>query len=290
MNYIDLHVHSNASDGTLTPSELISLAVLNDLSAIALTDHDTISGIPEAQKAADAKNKEGKIIDLIPGVELSCAYKIKDIHILGLFIDIENKFLLDTLKEAKDERDSRNEHIAQKLREKGIDITIDALLSGNKNAVLTRAHFAKHLYEKGYVKNIKEAFQRYIGDTSPCFVQRKYLSPEAAIGIIHRAGGIAVLAHPLLYHLPAPELNMLLHHLKLYGLDAIEAIYSSNTEANENYSRYLARKHNLLISGGTDYHGLNKPELSLGSGKGNMHIPESLLIQMKASISERLKS
>ena len=277
MAYIDLHVHSNCSDGTLTPTELLALAAQKNLAALALTDHDTVEGIQEARTAAE---KYG--IELVPGIEFSTEYKGRDIHILGLDIHPDQTDFANHLKTFQNSRDARNEEMAKRLRElENLPITIEALRETYGDAVLTRAHFGRWLFENGYVRSIKEAFERYLGDDCSCFVPRKKTEPGKAIQLILQAGGIPILAHPLLYHLTDGELEALVLDLKASGLQGIEAIYSSNTGFDESNMRRLARKMGLKISGGTDFHGKNKPQLDLGSGRGNMKIPYEILTNLR---------
>lgn len=285
MKYIDLHVHSNASDGTLTPTEVVSLAASLSLSAIALTDHDTVAGVAEAQAAALVMSDASDPLRIIPGAEISAAYNGRDIHILGLFLDTKNNALIKTLNEAVAKREERNEKMAANLRGAGIDITVDKLKAAEGEAVLTRAHFAKYMTEHGFTKSNKDAFDRFLNDSSPYYVPRDYLSPEATIDLIHEAGGLAVLAHPLLYKYNLEQLDVLIALLAGFGLDGIEAIYSLNTGFDEGIIRRYANRYNLAITGGSDFHGMNKPDISLGSGKGNLQIPESLL----ESLEKRLK-
>ncbi|SFR69111.1 PHP domain-containing protein [Anaeromicropila populeti] len=276
MKLIDLHVHSNISDGTFPPEDLVKLAVENNLAAFALTDHDTISGIAPAAAFAEKFKKEGTDIQVIPGVELSVGYKNRDIHILGLLINEQNSLLISTLNELQKERENRNLKMIANFNSVDIPITIEDLTQYAEAAVITRAHFAKYLIEHGYVKTSNEAFDRYLKEDGPFYVNRHFISPEDAIDLIRHAGGIPVLAHPMLYNLPPEELDQLTKRLALHGLLGIEAIHSSNTITSENVSRYLASKHHLLITGGSDFHGLNKPDISLGTGKGNLQISYSI--------------
>lgn len=277
MKYIDLHVHSTCSDGTFTPAGLVSYAVQKGLAAIALTDHDTVEGLEEASAAA-----VGTGLELVPGIEFSTEYKERDIHILGLDIQPKQTDFAKHLKAFQESRDARNEEMTLRLQNlEHIPITMEALRSAYGDAVLTRAHFGRWLFEHGYVRSIREAFSRYIGDDCPCFVPRKRTDPRQAIALIRNAGGIPILAHPLLYHLTDTELEELVRYLKEAGLQGIEAIYSSNTGLDESSMRRLARKMNLKISGGSDFHGKNKPLLDLGSGKGNLKIPYEVLEQLR---------
>ncbi len=282
MKQIDLHVHSNVSDGTLSPSELVHYAIEKELAAIALTDHDTVLGIKEAIDAATAFNNKGIDFSLIPGVEISAGFRKRDIHILGLFVDYNNAHLLEQLDMAVKNREDRNEKMAANLRKAGLSITVEELIAQDPKAILTRAHFAKLLHKKGYVKNIKDAFTKYLDENGPYYVNREYISPEGAITLIKEAGGIPILAHPLLYHLSEREIEQLLATLVEAGLAGIEAIYANNVSNDEAYACSLARKYNLLISGGSDFHGSIKPEIDLGSGRGNLKVPAELLDAMHA--------
>lgn len=275
---IDLHVHSNHSDGTLSPEDLVTLAVNIGLSAFALTDHDTVSGIAAAKKAAEQYSAKGSSVTVIPGIEISAAYEDRDIHILGLFIDEASDALSSVLEKAVYAREQRNEQMTERFQNLGIGLTLDALRTQNPDTVITRAHFAKFLIEHHYVKTQAEAFERYLGYHSPCFVPREYMAPEAAISAILQAGGIPVLAHPLLYRLKPNVLDSLIERLKSAGLKGLEVFYSSNTSFDESIVYSLANRHNLLMTGGSDFHGSNKPNLFLGTGRNqNLNIPDRIL-------------
>lgn len=270
--YIDLHVHSTSSDGTFTPSELVAYGIKKGLKAFALTDHDTTDGIREALEAA-----RGTCISVIPGIELSTAWNQKDIHILGLNIEPENSRFQNRLRDFQLERERRNRKIISKMQEQGLHISYQEMVSSFPDSVWTRAHFARFLADTGQVHTIAEAFSRFLGDHAPCFVPREKVTPFQAIQLIHEGGGKAVLAHPLLYHMTLEQLDELTALLVKAGLDGIEAIYSSNRGMDETNMRRLARKYNLFITGGSDFHGSNKPAIDMGCGKGNLKIPASLL-------------
>ncbi|MBQ8548768.1 MAG: PHP domain-containing protein [Lachnospiraceae bacterium] len=275
---IDLHVHSNHSDGTCSPEELVSLAQTSGVSVFALTDHDTVSGVRKAKDAAAQSASSGPEVTVISGVEISAAYKKKDIHILGLFVDETNPVLLAALEEAVTARDLRNEHMAERFRSLGIPLTLEDLRLMNPDTVITRAHFANYLIKHGHVKTSQEAFSRYLGYDAPCFVPREYMQPERAVSLILQAGGLPVLAHPLLYKLPPAELEALLKRLSEAGLKGLEVYYSSNSGFDEQVCFGLANRFGLLMTGGTDFHGANKPNLFLGTGRNhNLNIPEQLL-------------
>lgn len=281
MKYIDLHVHSVCSDGTCTPEELVELAIQNDLVAFALTDHDTVEGVGRALHAA-----EGKQIQVIPGVEISCEYEIspsqkKEIHILGYNLDHTQPELCQALEAVAQERDDRNRKMCENLSRDGFPIDYESLTERFGNTIITRAHFARFLLEKGAIPSIDSAFKKILAQDGPYFVMRKYLTPEKGIDLIKKAGGIPVLAHPLLYKMSVTELHNLLTELKGYGLRGIEAMYSRNRGNDEAFVRKLASEYDLFITGGTDFHGTNKPDLEIGRGEGNLRVPVMLLENLK---------
>lgn len=277
---IDLHVHSNASDGSNSPEELAELAIKCGLTAFALTDHDTVDGVPSAKEAALRLSKQGAFVEVVSGVEISAGFRNSDIHILGLMIDETHPGLKKALWDLHEERERRNEKMAANLAAAGIDISIEKLQKETEG-VITRAHFAKYLTAHGYVKSTKEAFTRYLSADGPYYVSRDYVTPEFAIQLIRRAGGFPILAHPLQYHLSGSELIRLIERLKIAGLTGIEAIYNSHSKKDEAFLRSLARKLGLLITGGSDFHGILKPDIKLGVGMGNLKIPDELLSQFK---------
>ena len=274
---IDLHIHSTASDGTLTPEEIVQASKEAGLAAIALTDHDTVTGV---ERARDEAQKSG--IEFVPGVELSTDYMGKELHVVGLFIDIENKALCDNLKAFVDERDQRNEKMAARLREEGFDITIEKLCEINPNAVLTRAHFAGYLVNSGQVKDKKTVFSEYLGDGCKCFVDRELTKTPDAVRLIKQAGGIAILAHPVLYKYDDETLKNNLRVFIEAGLDGMEVVYSTNTPEDEKKHKKIAAELGLIYSGGSDFHGANKPDIHLGTGFGNMYVPYEFLEKIKA--------
>lgn len=284
MRFIDLHVHSNCSDGTFSPSDLVAYALKKKLAAFALTDHDTTAGLQEAIHAA-----EGTGLEVIPGIEFSTEYQGKDIHIVGLDIDYQSDFFQSRLYEFKSSRDLRNKKMIAKLQEYQIAISWDNMKEMFGDAMWTRAHFAKYLMEKGYVSDIDDAFTRFVGDHAPCFVPREKVTPMDAVRLIRQCSGIPVLAHPLLYHMSSQELGVLADQLKENGLIGIEAIYSTHVGYQEDEMRRFARHHGLCISGGSDFHGSIKPSIDLGCGRGNLKIPYELLVTMRECAKENEK-
>ena len=272
MNTVDLHTHSNKSDGSLSPSELVDLAAEKGLSAIALTDHDTTEGLDEAISRGFKKG-----VMVVPGVELSCEYQGHDIHMIGLCIDHHDHDFCSRLEEFVDSRDNRNKKMCAKLTEAGFPVDYDELISKYRDSVITRAHYARFMHDKGYVSSPAEAFERYIGDHAPYFIPREKVTPIQGIELIRSADGIPVLAHPLLYGLGKDRLDTLVSELKDAGLVALEALYCTYSEADERDMRTLANKYKLLVSGGSDFHGAAKPGLELGTGYGRLCVQESVL-------------
>ena len=278
LSQVDLHVHSNESDGTVSPEALVGEAKEAGLSAFALTDHDTTNGLDRAIACGIEAG-----IEVVPGIELSTAYMGKDIHVLGYYIDYHNDEFQEQLKGFRELRDLRNEEMFRRLRALGFDkITKEALVEAFDNPVITRAHIARFMLDLGYVKSREEVFQRYIGDGCPCYVERKKISPNQAVKLILEFGGIPVLAHPLLYGFGAKVLDELVASLKEDGLQGLEVIYSTYNQGQQRELRALAKLHGLIITGGSDYHGSNKKYIMLGIGRGDLFVPGSCLEAIKA--------
>lgn len=274
--YIDLHVHSTASDGTLTPSRLVTLAEEKKLKAFALTDHDTTAGLKEALLAS-----ENTSVEVIPGIELSTTWLGRDVHIVGLDIDFENYYFQETLSRFQDSREIRNKKILSLLQKEGLPISKEAMKEAFPDSIWTRAHFARFLLDHKLVSSMNEAFDRYLGDHAKCYVPREKVSPFQAISLIHEGGGIAVFAHPILCRLDKNRLESLTAELKQAGLDGIEAYYSTYRHADEQTIIQIAKRHGLALSGGSDFHGSNKPQIQLGTGKGNLKIPYQIWENLK---------
>lgn len=221
-------------------------------------------------------------IELIPGIELSTDYHGKEVHIVGLYIDIENEQLLKKTAEYRKCRSERNALMVEALRKEGLSITMEELVAENPDCVITRANIARFLYEHGQIKSVREAFDRYIGDHCKCYVGRLKVASTDAVRLIKEAGGTAILAHPLLYGLSNTNLQKMIDELKPVGLDGLEAIYSTYTTGEEQQMKRLARENGLLISGGSDFHGSNKLDIALGRGRGHLYIPYSVLETIKA--------
>ncbi len=281
---IDLHIHSTASDGTLTPSEIITMAHELGLGAISITDHDTLAGSKEACRLAIPAT-----IELVSGVEISAAPtaafdSANSYHILGYFIDIENSALNQTLEELQQIRRMRNNKILGRLQGMGIEITLQDIPKGMDDGEIGRPHIAAALLEKNIVHSIQEAFDLYLGQGKPAYVDKQRLSCRKAIQIILKAGGIPVLAHPGLLNIDQErDLEDAIVSLKETGLKGLEIYYPEHTQQQIQRLLGIAASHDLLVTGGTDFHGAIKPELKMGTGYGAMHVPYSLFENLRLS-------
>ena len=272
MKRIDLHTHSLCSVGAQTPADVVRTAYDAGLSAIALSDHDCVEGV---QEAMDTGRQLG--VEVIPAVELS-AQSDTELHILGYFVDIHNKKLRDTMAYALRVRDERQEETCRKLNEQGFSITMEeARAEANGNPVLCRAHFAQIMVRKGYAASVQEAFSKYLSVGCYAYSNRQALTGPEAVSLIREAGGIAVAAHLHLIKQPDEQLREYLRSLIPYGLDGVEGYYTDYTPDMERRYRSMAKELGLVISGGTDYHGANKPHIAIGRGRGQLEIPYSVL-------------
>ena len=279
MKLVDLHVHSNASDGSLSPTEVVHAAKEAGLTAIALTDHDTTSGISEALEAADPLD-----VEVVPGIELSCIYQNKEIHILGLYINHNSEYLAHFLASTTRKRRERNEIMVEAFRADGFDITMDDLLLGNPKTIITRAHFARALVNKGYVSTPDQAFRKYLDPDRPYYRKREIISPEESIRAIREAGGFPVLAHPCQYKLGWDGIEKLVEELKSYGLLGLECFHSSNNQHESGKLRAIAMKHDLALTGGSDFHGEAKPDVQIGTGRGGLKVSAAYLDTIKLAM------
>ncbi|MCD4782445.1 MAG: PHP domain-containing protein [Candidatus Eremiobacteraeota bacterium] len=243
---IDLHTHTSASDGILTPTELVARAGKLGVSILSVTDHDTISGLKEAMTAA-----RGYGMEFIPGVELNTDVNRDEIHILGYFIDPEDESFCATLKELGLEREKRCLRMLDKLEEFNVSPGIERVRVFSKGESIGRPHIARAMLEMGIVSNFEEVFAKYIGSNAPCYVPRKKIKPKEAVKLILSAGGIPVLAHPGLMKDFDGKFPLLLSA----GLMGIEAYYPRHSHLQIDYFVRVAKKHNLLVTAGTDYHG-----------------------------------
>jgi predicted metal-dependent phosphoesterase TrpH len=270
---VDLHTHSTASDGTLTPTELVEEAARAGLSAIALTDHDTTAGLAEAL-AAGARTG----LEVVPGVEISAKRERGTLHIVGLFIDPGDETLQRRCGQLRAERARRNERMLARLTELGVPVSLEEVIAKSGGGVLGRPHVAAVMLEKGHVQTTSEAFDRWIGKGCPAYFPKALFDPAEAIEMIHDAGGVAVLAHPSQLRCESEEeLDAVIGEMKRFGLDALETQWSSATPEEMAAAERLAERHGLLRSGGSDFHGGHKPSILLGVGLGQLRITEGTL-------------
>ena len=278
MDKIDLHVHTTASDGTMCPRDVVSLAAMQGLKAIALTDHDTMAGLQEAGEAGELLG-----VTIVPGIELSTAYQGREVHLLGYFLDPEAEKLRDYIAWVQTARRTRNAKIVEKLQKKGFDITMEQLETAHPDATPGRPHIAARLVEIGAVDSVKEAFRRYLSEGRSCYVAREYIPFADGVRLIRDCGGVAVLAHPLQYGFDRAKLEKLIRDAAAAGVTGMEIYYTGYTQADINKLFDLAEKYTLLPTGGSDFHGENKPGVQIGSGNGNLAVPAYMLAMLAMS-------
>ncbi len=278
---IDLHIHTTASDGTDSPAEVVARAAALGLRAIAVTDHDNASGIPEAMGAGARLG-----VEVIPGVELSTDWQGHKAHLLGYFIDAASPALAPALNWAVTEREERNAKMVALMQKDGFDISLEALAAEFPGTVLGRPHMAEHLMRKGYVSSVKEAFNRYLADGMPYCLPKGRLELGRAIECIRGSGGVAVLAHPLQYGHDDDTLRQFIDDAAALGVAGLEAIYSEHSPEDEAKVRRMAAERGLCITGGSDYHGTRKPGLEMGVGFGAMCAEYALLEALKRKLTE----
>lgn len=284
MNYIDLHTHSNCSDGSMTPTELVAHAAEKGIKAIALSDHDTVSGVDEA---IEAGKRFG--VEVVPAIEFSVQSKTET-HILGYYIDHKSPVLKEALARINEVRYQRTVNTCNKLRTLGFDVTMEEALAIAPSGLIGRAHFARILAEKGYVGSVKEAFDKYLASGKPAYDGTQYLSAEMAIKLIDDIGGVSFVAHPHLIRLKDSELHDFLVKLKSVGLCGIEGYYNEYTPEMQDQFQNLARELGLEISGGTDYHAKMKPHIEIGIGQKDMKIPYTVLENIKNIVKQKRQS
>ena len=250
----DLHIHTTCSDGTLTPREVVDHAAAAGLSVIAITDHDTTSGVAEARHHGSARD-----IEVIPGVEISTYHGDQEFHLIGLYVDTVNTAFLERLNGMCRERHERIVQIVDKLRSIGVELDVQDVMDLADGGSPGRAHVAQALKDRGHVTNLSEAFCKYVGDTGPAFVPKRYMTMQEAITTIRAMGGVSILAHPGVT--ARDEYIPLFADMGLHGIEAFYPTYN-----REQTARYLtmARRLGLLVSGGSDSHGARRPDLPIG--------------------------
>jgi 3',5'-nucleoside bisphosphate phosphatase len=285
--FVDLHAHTNESDGSLTPAELVGLAKQVGLDALAITDHDTFKGFELARGFAQEAG-----LDLVCGIELNTrmnpdgALRRRSVHLLAYFPDDgPTPAFARWLEQERVERRSRNERLARTLQSNGIDITIDEVEARGRS-LAGRPHFAKLLVEKGYVRNAEEAFARYLGEGAPSFVPRQSKTADEVISVVRAAGGAPVIAHPIRLDLGRAEERDLLLRYRRAGLVGLEIYHSEHPPELQAHYRQLAEELELLPTGGSDFHGAIKPGIQLGTGaNGNVRVPLEFLSGLRRAIA-----
>jgi hypothetical protein len=272
---IDLHIHSVYSDGSQTPTELVGLAARKRLTAISLTDHDTMAGTSEALKAGDVMG-----VEIVPGLEISGVHDQTYVHILGYGMKPDEPGLVAGLTRLQLARDERNLKIIQKIVDLGFPITIEEVQEISKMGQTGRPHIAKTLMAHGVVKNIPEAFEKFLKKGAPAYVSRFVYDSREAIAMIKQAGGIAVLAHPVQIDPTLQCLPGLLSELAGFGLDGIELYYPTQSAGIRKKIKMVADRYQLLYTGGSDYHGDIRPRSHLAGGK-NVFVPSNLLDEIR---------
>ena len=282
MSAVDLHTHSTASDGSLSPAALVQLAARSGLAAIALTDHDTLAGLAEAEEA-------GRLVDLevIRGCELAARIKDREIHILGLLLPAQTKNLSKSFDQLMLWRMERNMGILERLTALNKPINPDEFENFYGSSPLGRPHIAEIMLRKGYVANLREAFINYLGERGSAYVPKKTFSPAEIISVLKKDHGLTVLAHPYLLGLSFQELQRLLLELKDMGLDGLEAWHSEHPPYIAQSYVALAAKLGLSVSGGSDFHGLIKPDVALGRVKGGGQVSDKVLVALKKRVAEQ---
>lgn len=275
MRFVDLHTHTTASDGSMRPAALVRYAAEKGLAAIAITDHDTLAGVGEAEAEGF---KLG--IEVIAGVEIGVDFN-PEMHVLGFFIKGDYKKMEPVLEELKEKRNARNPKIVAKLRELGFDITMDEVTEIAGGKIVGRPHIAEVMVRHGYVADLREAFDKYLARGKPAYFKKDKLTPNEGIKAILEAGGVPVLAHPVHLGLGWDELDKLLAELVGAGLKGAEAIYVDNTEEQTGKLIELCAKHKLIATGGSDFHGKYKTDIDIGTGKGNLRIPYEIVNELK---------
>lgn len=275
---IDLHIHSTFSDGTMSPTELVELAKFKRLKTISITDHDTMAGVGEALTAGAEAG-----VEVIPGLEISVEHAGKYMHILGYYMDVKNPELLKSLEVLQVGRAARNNKILEKLAEYEIFITPEEVRKISRIGQTGRPHIAQAMLRQKKVKNMNEAFKKYLRKGECAYVSRFVYTAKEAIEIINGAGGLAVLAHPVQIDSSMQTLPLLLEELTAFGLTGIETYYPTHSSKAKKQLRKLATKYNLILTGGSDYHGDIRANTSLAGGK-RLNVPYELVGIMKERV------
>lgn len=273
---IDLHSHSTCSDGSETPARVVELAATAGCSAIALTDHDGLSGIGEAREAAARHG-----VRLVPGCEVSCKFSPGTMHVLCYFAEPGDGPLQDQLERLRQDRVSRNDRLVARLRELGIPITLGHVEAEAGGSTLGRPHFAAALVKLGAVESYQDAFDTLLAKGGPAYIPKAFIDAPTTIGAATGSGALAVLAHPLSLGLEPAELERTIGELAEAGLTGLECYYGRYSPEEREGLRAIAERHGLVATGGSDFHGSYKPDLSVGTGTGDLDVPDVALAELE---------
>lgn len=277
IQFIDLHTHSTASDGTDSPAQLVAKAAALKLAAVALTDHDSVDGLDEAEAASLERG-----IEFIRGCELSAEDAWGEVHLLGLWLPRNIQSLSAELATIRTKRGLRNRIIVEKLCALGAPITYEAVLAEAGGEVIGRPHIAQALMRAGHVGSVQEAFARFLRSGSPAYEPKQTISAREGIERMRALGATVALAHPMLLRSPRDQLETRIAALRGYGLDALEAYHSEHSPAGERFCVDMAHRFDMGLCGGSDYHGSTKPSVVLGRGRGGLRVGTAVLDALKA--------
>jgi predicted metal-dependent phosphoesterase TrpH len=281
MSRIDLHTHTTFSDGSCSPTELIELATQQGLDILAITDHDTTEGLPEALEATKDLS-----LELIPGIELSAQFQNREMHILGYFINLTDPQFQARLEDLRSTRIERIHHILARLNSLGIDISVEDVQRTSGTGTIGRPHIAQVMLAKGHVKSMKEAFEQWLGSRGKAYVQRAVPEAHEIIEWITDAGGIPILAHPYWEGFNKEDSATACQTLVEQGLQGLEVFYGTFSARHISFNLGLAKRFDLLMTGGSDFHGTFKPDNALGKGRGSLHVPSKIVEQLRVAAGQ----
>jgi predicted metal-dependent phosphoesterase TrpH len=281
MSRIDLHTHTTFSDGSCSPTELIELATQQGLDILAITDHDTTEGLPEALEATKDLS-----LELIPGIELSAQFQNREMHILGYFINLTDPQFQARLEDLRSTRIERIHHILARLNSLGIDISVEDVQRTSGTGTIGRPHIAQVMLAKGHVKSMKEAFEQWLGSRGKAYVQRAVPEAHEIIEWITDAGGIPILAHPYWEGFNKEDSATACQTLVEQGLQGLEVFYGTFSARHISFNLGLAKRFDLLMTGGSDFHGTFKPDIALGKGRGSLHVPSKVVEQLRVAAGQ----
>ena len=256
---VDMHIHTIASDGTFTPEEVVRRAKSFGMKSIAITDHDTVDGLEEGKKIAAEIG-----IEFIQGIEISCNVDNLEVHILGYFLNLDDEKFLNELEELKKARENRNKKVVEKLEKYGIAVDMEKVKKMAPGNIISRVHLANYLIKIGAATSKNDAFEKYLGKNGRAYVPKENFPPERAVKMLHENGAFVSIAHPKLITQNDGLLENMISELKKQGLGGLEAIYGTFTTAEKRKYKKMAKRHSLLVTGGSDFHGANREGIDIG--------------------------